>query len=98
MSLQAVQYVRGEMRVLDQLKLPLESEYVPIKDSRDAWAVIRSMQVRGAPLIAIVAALGLAVEANGRIGSIQSPEEAQQFLLETLDYLRTSRPVLPLPY
>ena len=61
-SLQSLRYQRGSLSVLDQLLLPLRLEYESVADSRDAWRVIRSMQVRGAPLIAIVAALGLAVE------------------------------------
>ena len=61
-SLQSLRYQRGSLSVLDQLLLPHRLEYEPVVDSKDAWRVIRSMQVRGAPLIAIVAALGLAVE------------------------------------
>jgi 5-methylthioribose kinase len=79
--------------VLDQLLLPLEKRYVPVKDHKDAWAVIRSMQVRGAPLIAIVAALGLAVEAHNRSSEFKgSAVAASAFLLESMEYLRTSRP------
>lgn len=61
-SLQSLRYQRGSLSVLDQLLLPHRLEYEPVAGSQDAWRVIRSMQVRGAPLIAIVAALGLAVE------------------------------------
>ncbi|VDM61935.1 unnamed protein product [Angiostrongylus costaricensis] len=53
---------KTELFVLDQLLLPHKFEYVPVKNTRDAFSVIRKMQVRGAPLIAIVGALGLLVE------------------------------------
>jgi methylthioribose-1-phosphate isomerase len=62
-SLQSLKYTRGSLEVLDQLLLPHSIQYINVNDSKGAWAVIRSMQVRGAPLIAITAALGLAVEA-----------------------------------
>lgn len=62
-SLESLQYKRGSLQILDQLLLPNTIKYVEVKDSKDAWSVIRTMQVRGAPLIAITAALGLAVEA-----------------------------------
>ena len=77
-SLQSLQYKRGSLTVLDQLLLPLEKKYIPVTGHEDAWAVIRSMQVRGAPLIAIVAALGLAVEVHNRnaAGSAGSSAEA----------------------
>lgn len=58
----------------------------------DAWNVIRKMQVRGAPLIAIVAALGLAVAVEKRRTTFSSAQEAAGFILESIEYLRTSRP------
>jgi 5-methylthioribose kinase len=92
--LQSLEYSRGSLSVLDQLLLPLEKKYIPVTGHEDAWAVIRSMQVRGAPLIAIVAALGLAVEAHERnvAGSAGSSSEAAAFLLKCMEHLRTSRP------
>jgi S-methyl-5-thioribose-1-phosphate isomerase len=50
------------------------------------------MNVRGAPLIAIVACLGLAVHLNEAKNKFQSVAEAANFLLEKIDYVRTSRP------
>ena len=50
------------------------------------------MQVRGAPLIAIVAALGLSVELHVRRESFGAVEDIVNFILKSADYLRTSRP------
>ena len=52
------------------------------------------MQVRGAPLIAIVAALGLAVDVLKRHKSeeFKSVQDATNFLINSMNYLRTSRP------
>jgi methylthioribose-1-phosphate isomerase len=61
MVLQAVKYARGKLEILDQLKLPYEEIYRDIRTVQDAWDAIHSMQVRGAPAIAIVAALSVAV-------------------------------------
>ncbi|KJE93735.1 translation initiation factor eif-2b [Capsaspora owczarzaki ATCC 30864] len=61
-TLEAIRYTRGSLDILDQLQLPAQTVYVSIPDSRAAWTAIRSMQVRGAPAIAIVAALSVAVE------------------------------------
>lgn len=93
-SLQSVEYSRGSLSVLDQLLLPHEKKYIPVSTTQNAWEVIRSMQVRGAPLIAIVAALGLAVEAHSRAKerSSDTAEEAATFLLKQMEHLRTSRP------
>ena len=50
------------MHVLDQRQLPLEMKYVPIANAAAAHDAISSMLVRGAPAIAICAALAVAVE------------------------------------
>ncbi|CAK0850430.1 unnamed protein product [Prorocentrum cordatum] len=65
-ALRSLLYDRGagSLRVLDQLRLPTEKVYIDVKTSEDAWRVIREMNIRGAPLIAIVAALGIAVDAG----------------------------------
>lgn len=91
MVLQAIKYSRGQLEILDQLKLPHCSIYDPIHTSTDAWHAIKEMRTRGAPAIAIVAALGLAVElTNMEISPIA--EEVKIFIIEKLDYLVTSRP------
>ncbi|KAE8677135.1 Methylthioribose-1-phosphate isomerase [Hibiscus syriacus] len=59
---QAICYKRGSLQLLDQRKLPLETVYIDIQVSIDGWKAIRDMVVRGAPAIAIAAALSLAVE------------------------------------
>jgi methylthioribose-1-phosphate isomerase len=50
------------------------------------------MQVRGAPLIAIVAALGLAVDVHSKQSTFKSATEAASHICESLQYLKTSRP------
>ena len=65
---------------------------MPVVSTDDAWTTIVDMNVRGAPLIAMVAAVGLAVEARAKRDSFASVDEAKLFLLERWAYLRTSRP------
>ncbi|KAJ4370661.1 S-methyl-5-thioribose-1-phosphate isomerase [Neocucurbitaria cava] len=91
MVLQAIKYSRGQLEILDQLKLPHAEEYDHIYSSTDAWHAIKEMRTRGAPAIAIVAALALAVElTNMKLSSVA--EEVKVFITEKLDYLVTSRP------
>lgn len=91
-SLQSLKYVRGSLTVIDQLKLPHELVYVDIPTSEVAWVAIRTMQVRGAPLIAIVAALALAVDVHKAQGDFKSSTDAADYLKDKMTYLRTSRP------
>ena len=91
MVLQAIRYSRGQLEILDQLKLPHAEEYDHIYSATDAWHAIKEMRTRGAPAIAIVAALALAVElTNMKLSPVA--EEVKVFVLEKLAYLVTSRP------
>lgn len=109
-NLQSLKYEnvndKPTLHVLDQLLLPAEKKYIPISDVKEAWSVIRTMQIRGAPLIAIVACLGLAVDLKSdskKIEELSSIKEVKfdkvalsekivAYVVEKIDYLRTSRP------
>ena len=54
------------VRMIDQTKLPWALAFLRLTGLRQAAHAIRSMQVRGAPLIGATAAYGLAL-ASGRI-------------------------------
>ena len=41
----AFKYKRGQLLVLDQLKLPHIHEYLEVKSTEDGWQVINKMQV-----------------------------------------------------
>lgn len=89
-TLEAIKYERGSLQLLDQLKLPFIFEYMTIKTCEECWTAIRDMNVRGAPAIAIAAALSLAVEASAK--SFSTDSEAKAWLKDRLEYLKTSRP------
>ncbi|EMC91246.1 hypothetical protein BAUCODRAFT_319460 [Baudoinia panamericana UAMH 10762] len=91
MVLEAIRYKPGSLQILNQLKLPHQEEYDEVKNSTDGWHAIKEMRTRGAPAIAIVAALSLAVELQTGAVSDQA-EEVSAFIIEKLDYLVTSRP------
>jgi methylthioribose-1-phosphate isomerase len=54
----------GRLRLLDQRRLPREEVWIDCASAADAAEAIRSLAVRGAPLIGITAAWGLALEAS----------------------------------
>ena len=94
MVLQAIKYRRGSLEILDQLRLPHEEIFVQIKNPQDGWNAIKSMQVRGAPAIAIVAALSLAVylSLSEFVRHHSSKAGVANFISLSLKYLVTSRP------
>ncbi|KAK3718319.1 S-methyl-5-thioribose-1-phosphate isomerase [Vermiconidia calcicola] len=91
MVLEAIRYKDGDLKILNQLKLPHQEEYDELRSAEDGWHAIKDMRTRGAPAIAIVAALSLAVELHNSTISDKA-EEVAAFVLEKLDYLVTSRP------
>ncbi|KAH8736254.1 hypothetical protein BGZ61DRAFT_527226 [Ilyonectria robusta] len=91
-TLKAVKYTRGKLLVLDQLRLPHEFHYDDVSNRTEAFDSIASMRTRGAPAIAIVASLGLAVELfNGSLTASSGAEAIAQ-IDDALDYLKESRP------
>ena len=55
----------GQVRFLDQTLLPHDEKWIETGDYRVIAEAIRRLQVRGAPLIGIAAAYGLALAASG---------------------------------
>ncbi|KAG6261280.1 S-methyl-5-thioribose-1-phosphate isomerase [Claviceps purpurea] len=91
-TLQAVRYSRGKLEVLDQLRLPHEFHYDDVSTRQEAFDSIATMRVRGAPAIAIVASLGLAVELFKGPVAGTTAQEVIAHIDEALDYLKKSRP------
>uniref|UniRef100_A0A034WM25 Methylthioribose-1-phosphate isomerase n=1 Tax=Bactrocera dorsalis TaxID=27457 RepID=A0A034WM25_BACDO len=90
MSLQSIKYAPGKLDILDQLLLPVHSKYVAVKGVEDGWKAINKMQVRGAPAIAIVGCLSLAVEILPE--QFDSKKSLRQEIEGKLNYLVSARP------
>ena len=58
---------RGDVLVLDQVRLPYAIEWLALRDLDDAARAIRDMHVRGAPLIGATAAAGVALALRGGV-------------------------------
>ena len=58
--LQSIYWKNGKIIIIDQTKLPISLEYRVLNSIEDVVEAIVNMRVRGAPLIGITAALGLA--------------------------------------
>jgi len=88
-----------QLKVLDQLLIPHEKVYIDVPDVTMAYTVIKTMQIRGAPLIAIVALLGLSVDMNTNTKTIEEldklatdEEGLLAWIREKMAYLKSSRP------
>jgi methylthioribose-1-phosphate isomerase len=87
--LQTMQWTGQSLRLLDQTRLPIKTEYLDITDEKQMWDAIRRLVVRGAPAIGVAAAFG------AYLGIENFEGDAPALLLrlsEVCDYLATSRP------
>ncbi|XP_045406613.1 methylthioribose-1-phosphate isomerase isoform X2 [Lemur catta] len=91
MTLEAIRYSRGSLQILDQLLLPQQSRYEAVGSVRQAWEAIRAMKVRGAPAIALVGCLSLAVELQAGAGG-PGLAALVAFVRDMLSFLVTARP------
>ena len=56
-----LEWINGNIRFLDQTKLPLEEVYIKTDDVAVLAEAIKRLAIRGAPLIGIAAAYGVAL-------------------------------------
>ncbi|RKF55876.1 Methylthioribose-1-phosphate isomerase [Erysiphe neolycopersici] len=91
-ALQAIVYSRNKLEVLDQLRLPHEIIYDNILTCEDAFKSIVSMRVRGAPAIALVGILSLAIELEQKRDGSTIKEDLISYIDTRLDYILGSRP------
>ncbi|XP_065072148.1 methylthioribose-1-phosphate isomerase-like [Rhopilema esculentum] len=89
-TLEAIKYENGKLHILDQLLLPLQSVFEEIKSVEDGWRAIKEMKIRGAPAIAVLGCLSLAVDLLKQ--DFQSKDTLVNYVAEKLDYLVSARP------
>ena len=81
----AVMWQNGELKLLDQRKLPHVEEYRCCRNIEDVFDAIRTLTVRGAPAIGIAAAYGLLVDPGDSLNNTAEFESR-------CDYLISARP------
>ncbi|HSE67308.1 MAG TPA: S-methyl-5-thioribose-1-phosphate isomerase [Gemmatimonadales bacterium] len=78
----------GTVRILDQTRLPGEETYRELSQPEDMAEAIRTLRVRGAPLIGVAAAMGVALAARRQGGRAARHEDIE----EACDTLKATRP------
>jgi len=87
-SLRTVEWKDNSVIMIDQTKLPTKLEFVKFTDYNDVANAIRTMVVRGAPVIGVSGAFGIALaavnsKANTKEELLTDLEQAHKILLET---------------
>src|SRR5207245_2004258 len=89
-SLEPVRWKNGVLEAIDTTRLPGRLVYVRMRTVDQVCSAIRSMKVRGAPLIGVVGAYGLVLAAmNVRRGDL---EQVRSRLRKSADALILTRP------
>jgi 5-methylthioribose kinase len=91
-KLKSIIITESKVQILDQLMLPNEIKFIDLNNCEDAWHSIVKMQVRGAPMIAVVALYGLKMDLKSNEKNFTSVENLFEFIQEKCVYLKTSRP------
>jgi methylthioribose-1-phosphate isomerase len=87
--LRALRFDRGVLRAIDQTLLPHQQVELELRDAADVADAIRRLAIRGAPLIGVAAAYGVALELQAAAGGAAAEADA---LHRALAVLAASRP------
>jgi len=88
--MRTIEWKDGAVVIIDQTKLPKETDFIKLKNYREMASAIKDMKLRGAPLIGVAAAYGLALTAYHSIA--QTREDLIDELKESAEVLRNTRP------
>lgn len=88
--MRTIDWKDGLVVILDQTKLPNEVVWVKMKNSDELASAIKEMKLRGAPLIGVAAAYGLALTAFH--SKAKRKEELMKELEISAELLRKTRP------
>ena len=88
--MRTIEWRNGTVVTIDQTKLPDEEKRIIIKNCAEMAEAIRSMRIRGAPLLGAAAAFALALTAFG--SKAKNKEELIGELEDAADTIRRTRP------
>lgn len=88
--MRVIEWKHGNVRFLDQRKLPLEESFIETSDVNVIADAIKRLAIRGAPLIGVAAAYGVALAVH----RIKNEEEAllSSIVQKAIDLLSSTRP------
>ncbi|MHC9542985.1 MAG: S-methyl-5-thioribose-1-phosphate isomerase [Vulcanimicrobiota bacterium] len=85
--MKTIEWCKSCVRILDQRKLPLSTEYLECKDYNEVASAIKTLAVRGAPAIGVAAAMAMVLSITDCQGErehlLKKLEEARKTLAAT---------------
>ncbi|MEA3485905.1 MAG: S-methyl-5-thioribose-1-phosphate isomerase [Candidatus Aerophobetes bacterium] len=90
MSIKTIDWVDGQVKIINQMKLPERLEYIYCKDIRSLREAISLLKIRGAPALGIAGAFGVVLGVQNSFA--RNYPEFKREIEEAVDYLSSSRP------
>lgn len=81
---------QGKLIILDQTQLPAREVYCTLRSAGSVWRALKTLKVRGAPLIGVCACYGVYAAVKNFKGNDR--HAFYRYCMRVIDYLRTSRP------
>jgi methylthioribose-1-phosphate isomerase len=86
--MKSIEWHKNSLAIIDQTRLPKRLHYQKLKNGADVVTAIKKLKVRGAPLIGVAAAYGVALEAR----RLRTAPRLRAQLYKTIDNLLSARP------
>ncbi|MCK5012474.1 MAG: S-methyl-5-thioribose-1-phosphate isomerase [Candidatus Omnitrophica bacterium] len=90
MPVPTISWVNGNVKIIDQTKLPHKLKYMTCRDVKTLWKAIKNLSVRGAPALGVSAAFGVLLGIKPFKGN--NVKIFIKHVHKTCDYIGTSRP------
>ncbi|KAK7687175.1 S-methyl-5-thioribose-1-phosphate isomerase [Cerrena zonata] len=96
--LTSIRISEGRLEIVDQLLLPHTTTFLPVETIENAHGAIKTMRIRGAPAIASLAALAVALHLEKSLeispypAFLSGPQAFSAYINPILDFLYTARP------
>lgn len=90
MPLRTIEWVKNNVKIIDQRKLPLKLEYVICKDVKTLWLAIKTLTIRGAPALGVAAAFAVLLGLKDFRGNSRGAFD--KFFNRLCAYIGSSRP------
>lgn len=89
-TIETIEWKNGNIRIIDQTKLPHNLEYLNCRDIEALWDAIKKLKVRGAPALGVAAGFGAAL--GMKASKAKNQKEFIEELKGVVKYLGSSRP------
>ena len=88
--MRTIEWLNGTVRTVDQTRLPKETVFLEMRSSNEVAEAIRTMKIRGAPLLGVAAAFALALAAYN--SKARNREEMMNDLEDAAKTVKGTRP------